>query len=254
MYRIFVFDDEKINLMEKNSDFSLKEWKDSELIFSKETEKTNEFYQTVYTELKKSMCENVENLDYVMRLYDAFCDAAILQNLTSGTIRRSCFDLASTVYFTYIYSLGGITEDSLDELMKKLVFANGTDACEITRKFLLKMYGKDKKSMHDIISKVIRYIDEHLVEHISVASIAVEFYITPNYLSRLFKKIMGEGCNEYIVRKRLEKAQYLLETTNMKTGKIACMVGYRDTNYFSLAFKKHIGKSPTKYREEKRKV
>lgn len=28
------------------------------------------------------------------------------------------------------------------------------------------------------------------------------------------------------------------------------MVGYRDTNYFSLAFKKHTGKSPTKYREE----
>ncbi|URW87848.1 AraC family transcriptional regulator [Blautia wexlerae] len=31
---------------------------------------------------------------------------------------------------------------------------------------------------------------------------------------------------------------------------MAMMVGYRDTNYFSLAFKKHTGKSPTKYREE----
>ena len=46
------------------------------------------------------------------------------------------------------------------------------------------------------------------------------------------------------------KRKALLETTSIKTGKIAMMVGYRDTNYFSLAFKKHTGKSPTKYREE----
>ncbi len=57
-----------------------------------------------------------------------------------------------------------------------------------------------------------------------------------------------EGCNEYIVRKRIEKAKSLLETTSMKTGKIAMMVGYRDTNYFSLV--QHTGKSPTEYREE----
>ena len=94
------------------------------------------------------------------------------------------------------------------------------------------------------------YIDEHLAEDISVSSIAESLYITPNYFSRLFKRITGEGCNEYIVRKRIEKAKSLLETTSIKTGKIAMMVGYRDTNYFSLAFKKHTGKSPTKYREE----
>ena len=75
-------------------------------------------------------------------------------------------------------------------------------------------------------------------------------HISPNYFSRLFKRVTKEGCNEYIVRKRIEKAKSLLETTSLKTGKIAMMVGYRDTNYFSLAFKKHTGKSPTKYREE----
>ena len=53
-----------------------------------------------------------------------------------------------------------------------------------------------------------------------------------------------------LLGKRIEKAKSLLETTSIKTGKIAMMVGYRDTNYFSLAFKKHTGKSPTKYREE----
>lgn len=188
-----------------------------------------------------------------MRIFDAFSRATISYNLTTESIRRDCFGLASAVYFTYTNSIGEVTEGRLDELMKNIMYANGPDACEMTRMFLSNMFGKEKDLIHDMITKVTRYIEEHIEENISVSSIAAQFFITPNYLSKLFKKMMDEGCNEYIVRKRIERARYLLETTNMKTGKIACMVGYHDTNYFSLAFKKHTGKSPTKYREEQRK-
>lgn len=136
--------------------------------------------------------------------------------------------------------------------MKNIMYVNGQEACEVTKMFLTNMFGKERDSMHDIISKVRKYIDEHLEEELSVASLASRFYITPNYFSKLFKKVMGEGCNEYIVRKRIEKARFLLETTNFRNGKIAMMVGYRDINYFSLAFKKHTGYSPTSYREMSR--
>jgi two-component system response regulator YesN len=74
-------------------------------------------------------------------------------------------------------------------------------------------------------------------------------FISPNYLSRLFKKATGEGFNEYIVRKRIEKAKLLLETTNLKTNQIAILVGYRDTNYFSLAIKKSTGMCPKNFRD-----
>ena len=135
-------------------------------------------------------------------------------------------------------------------ISKSLSSAGKEEACEITRMFIEQLIGKDEENVHYTISNARHYIDEHLAEDISVSSIAESLYITPNYFSRLFKRITGEGCNEYIVRKRIEKAKSLLETTSIKTGKIAMMVGYRDTNYFSLAFKKHTGKSPTKYREE----
>ena len=55
------------------------------------------------------------------------------------------------------------------------------------------------------------------------------------------------------LRKRIEKAKSLLETTTLKTGEIATIVGYHDMNYFSLAFKKHTGQSPTKYRNSVQK-
>ena len=134
-------------------------------------------------------------------------------------------------------------EGKLDALSKSLSSAGKEEACEITRMFIEQLIENDEEDVHYTISNARHYIDEHLAEDISVSSIAES-------LSRLFKRITGEGCNEYIVRKRIEKAKSLLETTSIKTGKIAMMVGYRDTNYFSLAFKKHTGKSPTKYREE----
>ena len=95
-----------------------------------------------------------------------------------------------------------------------------------------------------------RRIHENLSDDLTVASLAEQYYVTPNYLSRLFKRVTGEGCNEYIVRKRIEQAKSLLSTTTLKVGEISIMVGYHDMNYFSLAFKKHIGVSPVRYREQ----
>ena len=120
----------------------------------------------------------------------------------------------------------------------------------MTRMFISQLIRKEEENVSHIIAQAKHYIEDHLMDDLSVSSIASNLYITPNYFSRLFKREMKEGCNEYIVRKRIEKAKSLLETTSMRVSRIAAMVGYRDTNYFSLAFKKHTGESPTKYREK----
>lgn len=219
---------------------------------SQATGKRGKLFQEIYLELKNAMCINVGNSDYVLRVFEAFCQATVSYNLTEDSIRCNCFDLASSVYFTYISNLGGGERGRLEELAKNIMCVDGHEACEVTKIFLINMFGKDMVLMHDIILKARAYIDENLKENLSVTSIAEQFYVTSNYFSKLFKKVMGEGCNEYIVKKRIEKAKSLLETTNIKTGKIASMVGYRDANYFSLAFKKYTGYSPTSYREKSR--
>jgi two-component system response regulator YesN len=108
---------------------------------------------------------------------------------------------------------------------------------------------KQEQNSHEIVEKAKCYIMEHLADDLSVSDIASYLYVSPNYLSKLFKRTTGEGCNEYIIKKRIEKAKLLLETTNIKTCKIAEMVGYKDTNYFSMAVKKNTGMSPKMYRE-----
>ena len=207
----------------------------------------------IYSELRNIMISNIGNTALVMKAFNTFSKATESYNLSPTIVRRCCFEIASSLSFAYMEDSGEMSDGKLDALSKSLASAGREEACEITRMFIDQIPGNEEENVHYIISNAKQYIDEHLAEDISVSSIATNLYITPNYFSRLFKRITGEGCNEYIVRKRIEKARSLLETTSIKTGKIAMMVGYRDTNYFSLAFKKHTGKSPTKYREEMQK-
>lgn len=213
-----------------------------------EKEKENLFHG-IYEEFKKAMCSNTRDAKYVLHVFDRFSKAVEAYNLSDYYASRCCFELASSIFFCYFHYSGESIDNKLNSLYQNLINVKAQEACEVTKMSIEQVLNTENNETHEIISKAKRYIEEHLHEDISVSSIAAELYITPNYFSRLFKRIMEEGCNEYIVRKRIDKAKSLLEMTTMKTGKIALMVGYRDTNYFSLAFKKHIGVSPTKYRD-----
>lgn len=213
-------------------------------------QKRNHIFQDIYAELKGVMCSNIGNTEYVLKAFQTFQRAAESYNLSRQTVRRLCFELASSIYFSYTGEAGDTEAGKLDALSKSLQSASREEACEVTKMFLSQMLSQQDENVHELIAKAKYYISEHLTEELTVSNIAVSLYITPNYFSRLFKRVTKEGCNEYIVRKRIEKAKSLLDTTSLKIGEIALMVGYRDTNYFSLAFKKHTGKSPTKYRDE----
>lgn len=220
-----------------------------DMVKSKTDKKREDIFQDIYAEFKKEMEQNITNSGYMLHVFESFKKASQSYNLSQPHIRKCCFELASAVFFSYSSETGEILDMDLNGLMKLLASAGKEEIFEITENFLRKFLKKEESDFHVIVSKARHYIDEHLDADLSVTSIAGDFYVSPNYFSRLFKRVTGEGCNEYIVRRRIEKSISLLETTTIKAGKIAMMVGYHDINYFSIAFKKHTGMSPTKYRK-----
>lgn len=230
------------------------ERKDIADIFYNQTEsRKNDIFQDIFREFKQAMVDNFSNIDGVMHILNRFQMAAESYNLGRKYAVNCYFELASAIYFAYMNETGNTPEESLNSFSRSLVGIDKDKAKEVTEMFLRKILRREEGDEHEIIRKVKNIIHEDLSQDLTVANLAARLYVTPNYLSRLFKKITGEGCNEYIVRKRIEKAKSLLETTTLKTGEIATMVGYHDMNYFSLAFKKHMGQSPTKYRNSVQK-
>jgi two-component system response regulator YesN len=94
------------------------------------------------------------------------------------------------------------------------------------------------------------YIDKHYWNpDFCLEDAAVEFQISPGYLSRLMKRETGFSFVEYLNRIRVKKATLLMSDPSAKAFEVAERVGYRSQHYFSRAFKKVMGSSPTDYRK-----
>lgn len=212
--------------------------------------KREDIFQEVFREFRIALVGSIGDREKMLHIFDRFGMAVDSYNLSAKYTRSCCFELASSVYFAYFTNTGSSADEHLSALMKALSGAEREKALKVTGMYLDRLFAGEEGEVHELVQKVKRKIHENLAEDLTVASLAGEFYVTPNYLSRLFKRVTGEGCNEYIVRKRIEKAKSLLAATTLKAGEIAIMVGYHDMNYFSLAFKKHAGVSPIKYREQ----
>lgn len=226
----------------------------ADIIQTKYARSRDNLFREVLAEMKNAMCENIGDHRRVLSIFERFCQASDSYNLSDCAIRRCCYDLASSVFYSFLCSSGKEADDRLGIFINSLMNTRVEEQLELTRLFLIKLLdNRENQQVHEIVDKAKQYINAHLPDDLSVTEVAAHLYVTPNYLSRLFKRVTGEGCYEYVVRKRLKKAKLLLESTNLKPFKIAEMVGYNDTNYFSLAIKKNTGMSPQKYRKESQK-
>ena len=97
------------------------------------------------------------------------------------------------------------------------------------------------------------YIEKHYGENeLGLNSICSYLNISTSRFSAIFKSVTGETFMEALTGIRMQKARELLENTALKNYEIAEKVGFSDPHYFSAAFKKATGKSPTEYAREKR--
>lgn len=103
-----------------------------------------------------------------------------------------------------------------------------------------------------VIRSVIEIVELRYQEDISLQSIAEEVYLSPSYLSYLFKKEVGVSLIKYITMTRLDKAKELLLSGNMKIAEVAAKVGYQNYSYFNITFKNNVGISPAQFREHGR--
>lgn len=105
------------------------------------------------------------------------------------------------------------------------------------------------KHLSSLVRKVIDYINLNIENNLSVNQIANVFYISPTYLSRLFKKETGISVIEYINKLRIKHATFLLRDTYLSIQDIGRVIGINDINYFSRLFKKYMNETPTQYRK-----
>ena len=91
------------------------------------------------------------------------------------------------------------------------------------------------------------YIDEHLGEHISLATLAQLARLSPYHFCRAFKQSFGVPPHRYHTSLRIERAKVLLEKRPISVTEIGITLGFSDTSSFTAAFRKATGLTPTGY-------
>lgn len=109
-------------------------------------------------------------------------------------------------------------------------------------------YEEEVEKSATIIDKINKYIREHYMEDIGRNEIAGEFFLTPEYLAKLYKKRTGINLKDYINEYRIEVAKELLKSGEKNISNIAEAVGFNNFSYFSTLFKKITGVSPKEYK------
>ena len=134
-----------------------------------------------------------------------------------------------------------LNTDDLSELKKWFI----DKIVEITQKV-----GNSKTvKSESLIEKAEAFINRNYMKDLSLDDISRYFNISSYYFSKLFKQETGENYVEYLNKVRIGNAKKMLSESDVSIKEICYSVGFSDPNYFSRAFKKYEGVTPSEFKD-----
>lgn len=141
-----------------------------------------------------------------------------------------------------------------DRCRRNLAAAGTMEACtDVLTRALHEMMDAAFRDHHirhgQIVHSSIQYIQFHYAKKITLEDIAAHVSVSASYLSRVFKREIGQPIMLFLNRVRIEKSQELLTTTDWEIARIAAECGFEDQSYYTKVFKRHSGCTPHQYRK-----
>ncbi|MDN4617577.1 ABC transporter substrate-binding protein [Paenibacillus sp. PsM32] len=197
-----------------------------------------------------------ELLEYYLILYRP-------QLFTSNSSARSLLEHHSVLDTAYELKPHHpiLLHDKIKQLHQAWTYVHPLQQLQVRTSFLQIVYdileqlqtAGHQPTTTDLVSQAIRYIHEHYEMPLTIDSLATILECSPRHLARLFRNSdIGQSPSDYLIQFRMQKASELLIQTELTLQDIAINVGYQDGYYFSRMFKKYMGLSPIRYRQQHR--
>lgn len=156
------------------------------------------------------------------------------------------------------YILKPVRYDFLTEILHKAYVCKKekeqqTALEDYGKRYIDSLKNECKKESTDVVELVAHYIDEHLSKDLSVRTLANMAYVSPDHLTRSFKKRYQKTVRDYILQKRMMLAGELLKDKSLTVTMVSDTVGFGNYSYFTEQFKKYYGMTPREYQSGKRK-
>jgi DNA-binding NtrC family response regulator len=110
--------------------------------------------------------------------------------------------------------------------------------------------GASPPSRHPSLQRAIDYIADHFQDKLSLSEVATRAYVSPSHLEHLFRRELGKTFIQFLVQRRIERAQILLlSRPHAAVTSIAGDVGFNDLRHFERTFKSLAGCTPRSFRQ-----
>lgn len=143
----------------------------------------------------------------------------------------------------------------LQDLVKSNYPTNAVDA--LATAIVTELYGQltlmspvvsPTPSQKQIYQDIIDYIHMNLSKNIRISDIATTFGYNEKYISHRFSEITGVPLKQYILRQKIDMANFMLTDSNKSISEISKSLGFPDSHNFARTYKKLTGLSPSEYR------
>ena len=98
--------------------------------------------------------------------------------------------------------------------------------------------------------QIKRYVKNNLTKKITLEKLSISLHCNTVTLTETFRREFGITIMQYVQQMRMERATYLLSTSDKSVSEIAELCGIPQTDYFSKCFKSYFGLSPTDWRKK----
>lgn len=229
----------------------------SQEIVDYKTINTNFFIQDIYdlyeptkNKFKRLIMKEERDLAeaYIHQWFDQFTNKNFHPKIIKGMSHKIMIDLYIDFHF-----MSNQTDINVEQIHFDISSAQSLQQLkECYKYYISKMVlsvQKQRKSYRPEVWEALTYIDENIGKKITLKDISQELYLNPTYFSRLFKKDTGQSFVDYVTKRKMEKAQHLLEETDLTIEVISYKLGYSTSSYFIRQFRQYAGKTPLKYRD-----
>ncbi|MCW3797208.1 helix-turn-helix domain-containing protein [Sphingomonas sp. BN140010] len=104
--------------------------------------------------------------------------------------------------------------------------------------------------LHWRLKRVLNLIETHLGEPLRLADLAAAAGLSRMHFAAQFRRSLGVSPHEYLVRRRVERAQELLRETDLPLVEVALTVGFQNQAHFTTVFRRQADLTPGRWRQQ----
>nr|WP_312577239.1 response regulator [Sedimentibacter sp.] len=210
----------------------------------------NKYIKKLRNEIVQKSYTNSVNLmrEYIFKLYESTEDINIISGMMLE-FGKGIIKISQEMNFNSTVS----ASKQLDKMKAKRIpyydkYSMYMEMVKIINIIFDEIINSSLTSEKDM-KNVVNYIERNIKNGITLEDVSNYANMSVYYLSKIFKKEMNINFITYITDKKIEIAKDMLENTDDPIINIAIELSYNEANYFSKAFKKKVGMTPSEYRE-----